>query len=263
MTSGAKRGKQRNSTTCLPACPPSILPSTSSKPGLATHHTVSAAPCPLRPSEKGTAAASEIIKLLRPTTRVSLQKLRERTTKAKSLPWAISGRPVAIIRLLVSRTTYYLSLAPSLPPFPPACRRAACCSVCLVSRPLPFPFCGHHDRPTNRSLAGSARLPSYSFRSLQCRPSHETSGPHCPRLRRPRHALSGPDRACSGQAGQFWVGEMIAAPFLPTTRHEVIISRPSARRVTKRVERLRVAVVSFRTLPMVPSRFPFRPGIAR
>ena len=116
------------------------------QPGLATHHTVSAAPCPFRPSEKGTAAASEIIKLLRPTTRVSLQKLRERTTKAKSLPWAISGRPVAIIRLLVSRTTYYLSLAPSLPP---ACRRAACCSVCLVSRPLPFPFCGHHDRPTD------------------------------------------------------------------------------------------------------------------
>ena len=141
-----------------------------------------------------------------------------------------------------------LPLPRSLPPsLPSACRRAACCSVCLVSRPLPFPFCGHHDRPTNRSLAGSARLPSYSFRSLQCRPSHETSGPHCPRLRRPRHALSGPDRACSGQAGQFWVGEMIAAPFLPTTRHEVIISRPSARRVTKRVERLRGCIISFRT----------------
>ena len=135
---------------CLPALHP---PLHFVQPGLATHHTVSAAPCPLRPSEKGTAAASEIIKLLRPTTRVSLQKLRERTTKAKSLPWAISGRPVAIIRLLVSRTTYYLSLAPSLP-FPlPAAAPPVVLSVLSPVLSHSHSAAITTDRPANRSVA--------------------------------------------------------------------------------------------------------------
>ena len=150
-----------------------------------------------------------------------------------------------------------LPLPRSLPPFPLCLppRRLLFCLSCLPSSPIPIL---RPSRPTDRLTARWLCSTTVLLIPLQCRPSHETSGPHCPRLRRPRHALSGPDRACSGQAGQFWVGEMIAAPFLPTTRHDAIISRLSARRVTKRVKRLRGCIISYTPYGPVPVPVPSR-----
>lgn len=135
--------------------------------GLATHLGVRR-PSPIREgnsdSESPTATATEyeIIKLPRPTHPSTRTFRGKRTLSVGQFQTVhLRVRPVAIIWLLVSRTTYYPpSLTDSLTD-----SRAAACSVCLVSQFLPSPSWSH----SHSAAITTDRSTTVLLIPLQCR----------------------------------------------------------------------------------------------